>query len=377
MKCVKCSKEIPDNSIFCLYCGKKQVSTPKLKKTKAKRRRKGSGCISAKKNCNKFEAKFKGVYIGTYSSYDEAEAALMKYKLNDAENNDYFNYTVKKVFECWESETFEKLSLEVQKQYKSIFNNYFKPIHSKKMRDIKTVHFQNIINYTSELYGYDICAKIRTVARGLCEQAMKNDIIDKNYGALLSLPPKQKPQKSIFNKEQIKILWKNKNIFEVKIILILLYTGIRPGELFTTKTENIYISERYFITGIKTEAGKNRPVPIADCIVPLFREIYNLALQNGKKVLLKGIFTQEQFGKKLFHKALFECGIIDSVDDRTFTPYSCRHTFFSMQKQLKTDPALLTAMFGHADEDVGNKNYYHPQIEEKLEAVNRMQAYIN
>ena len=375
MKCIKCNKEISDDSIFCKFCGKKQVTTSK-KPPKEKRRRKGTGCISSRKDCNRYEVKYKGAYIGIFSDYADAEKALMKYKLSDAESNEYYNYSVQKVFECWKVESFDRLTDRVKKQYESIFNNYFKEIKSMKMKDTKTVHYQKIVNNATELYGYDICAKIRTVARSLCEQAMKNDIIDKNYGALVSLPPKQKPVKNIFNNKQIQLLWNNKDIFEVKVILILIFTGIRPGELFTTEINNVFLDDKYFITGIKTEAGKNRPVPIADIIYPLFYNIYSIAIKKGKSRLLEGIFTQEQFTKQLFHKALLECGIISSTEDRELTPYSCRHTFFSIQKQLKTEPALLTSMFGHADEEVGNKNYYHPQIEEKLEAVNKMQQLI-
>ena len=376
MKCIKCNKEISDDSIFCKFCGKKQVATSK-KVVKEKRRRKGSGSITRRKNCNRFEARYKGTYLGNFGSYEEADEALMKYKLSDAENNEYYNYTVQKVFDCWKAESFDKLTDRAKKQYESVFNNYFKEIQSIKMKDTKAVHYQRVVNNAAELYGYDICAKIRTVARGLCEQAMKNDIIDKNYGALISLPPKQKPIKNIFNKEQIKALWKHKDIFEVKIILILIYTGIRPGELFTTDVSNVFIDKKYFVTGIKTEAGKNRPVPIAECVLPLFKEIYSMAKSRRKSKLLEGIITQEQFTKQLFHRALLECEIISTTEDRALTPYSCRHTFFSIQKQLKTDPALLTSMFGHADEEVGNKNYYHPQIEEKLAAVNQMQDFLN
>lgn len=375
MKCKKCKQEIPDNSIFCLYCGKKQITTSK----KPVRRRKGQGSIILRSDLSskKYEAQYKGNYVGCFSSYDEADEAIAKFRVAAIAKNDYYNYSVEKVYNHWKAETFDNLTYDVQKKYDSVFKNYFSDIKSMKMRDIKTLHLQKIVDHAAALYGYDICAKIRTVARGICEQAMKNDIINKNYGALLSLPAKKKPEKHIFSKEQIKLLWKHKKNSDVQLILILIYTGIRPGELFSTEIKNIYLDQKYFITGIKTEAGKNRPVPIADCILPFFRDVYNRTCERGKSRLLQGEITQDRWSKEQFYPALKMCGIIEDTDDHTYTPYSCRHTFFSMQKQLKTDPALLTAMFGHADEEVGNRNYYHPQIEEKLEAVNKIQAYIS
>ena len=41
MLCKKCRKEIPDGSIYCNYCGKKQETT----KRKTRRRARGTGTI--------------------------------------------------------------------------------------------------------------------------------------------------------------------------------------------------------------------------------------------------------------------------------------------------------------------------------------------
>lgn len=41
MQCVKCKKEIPEESVFCLYCGKKQSAEPR----KAMKRANGMGSV--------------------------------------------------------------------------------------------------------------------------------------------------------------------------------------------------------------------------------------------------------------------------------------------------------------------------------------------
>lgn len=56
-----------------------------------------------------------------------------------------------------------------------------------------------------------------------------------------------------------------------QIPLILIYTGLRIGELLELEKENINLEEQYFdVVKSKTESGIRR-VPIADCILPFFK----------------------------------------------------------------------------------------------------------
>ena len=43
---------------------------------------------------------------------------------------------------------------------------------------------------------------------------------------------------------------------------MLIYTGLRIGELFSLRRENVHLKEGYLVGGSKTKAGKNRTVPI-------------------------------------------------------------------------------------------------------------------
>lgn len=41
MRCIKCNREIPEESVYCMFCGKKQEIVPKHRK-----RSNGSGSIA-------------------------------------------------------------------------------------------------------------------------------------------------------------------------------------------------------------------------------------------------------------------------------------------------------------------------------------------
>lgn len=73
-----------------------------------------------------------------------------------------------------------------------------------------------------------------------------------------------------FTDKEIALLWEILwAINNVDIVLIYIYTGCRPVELLDIKSEDVHLDERYMIGGVKTEAGKNRIIPIHKAIVPL------------------------------------------------------------------------------------------------------------
>ncbi len=71
-------------------------------------------------------------------------------------------------------------------------------------------------------------------------------------------------------------------------------------ELLEIESENVHLNERYMIGGVKTEAGKNRVIPIHESIVPLIE--YRLS-QNRKYLITnkyKKIPKVQYFGDPFF-----------------------------------------------------------------------------
>ncbi len=60
-------------------------------------------------------------------------------------------------------------------------------------------------------------------------------------------------------------MWDNAySVKHVPIVLVLIYTGLRIGELLDLKKEDVYLEKRYFdIKEAKTKSGI-RSVPIAE-----------------------------------------------------------------------------------------------------------------
>ena len=103
------------------------------------------------------------------------------------------------------------------------------------------------------------------------EQAMEMDIISKDYSKFIKLPKhKAKIVRKIFTEEEISLLWDNiKELRYADVILILIYTGMRVNELLKLPKSNVNLTKNIITGGSKTEAGKNRIIPIHPKILPL------------------------------------------------------------------------------------------------------------
>ena len=90
-----------------------------------------------------------------------------------------------------------------------------------------------------------------------------------------------------FTKAELKLLWNSEGKLPfVDWVLLQTYMGWRPQELITLRLDQINLSQWYMPEGIKTEAGKQRLVPIQSKIRRLVQQNYNYAVSLNNEYLL-------------------------------------------------------------------------------------------
>ena len=148
------------------------------------------------------------------------------------------------------------------------WNNYITPAWHPRHVDMKTMHMQNCIN-NCRPSGSQRC--IRSVFYKPVPVCPGQRPGRKDY----SSPEVQERKPSTLHKpitlQELGWLWQNVAQDTIKIILIHIYTGMRMSELAGIRMENVHLKEQYMIGGMKTQRGRNRTIPIADCILPLVK----------------------------------------------------------------------------------------------------------
>lgn len=288
-------------------------------------------------------------------------------------HNSKESYTLKDVYLDWCSTYFTPQTSLKTRQEKATAWQRLSVLGDRNMRELKTSDYQAVMlnAVTMERPQRDGTCRpprplsvsgkqsIKKLCSQLCVHAMQDDIINKNYAQLISMPTKDSVCKKAFSKEQIRLLWDNAFDRTVKIILLLIYTGLRINELFSMKHENVHIEERFMVGGLKTAAGRNRFIPISNRILPIVQSFYAessgcgylLISKNGSKL------SDSNFRNRCFYPTLERLGIIAPAEydenghliPRELTPHSTRYTFFNLFRNSSADHDLLAIIMGHTN----------------------------
>lgn len=326
--CVKCSAELPTDAQFCHICGKRQIQQRKHRK-----RANGTGSIT-KLSGNRSKpwlAKKNGICIGTYATRSEAQKALER--ITDISVTDKYNLTFKEVYERWHAEHCRKIAPETLKDYEWAFK-LCETLHDRKIRSILRSDYQAVI-IAQEVKGKSkgTCNKVRVVLGMLGRWAYEEGITVTNNADNLSTTAKQLSEREIFLDADIKAIGESQ-LEAADVALILISRGCRPGELFKVPLVDCY--DDYFIGGSKTEAGKNRVIPIGKEGLAAYRKIKQKAAEQGSALLIdgyKGSRVYNNFAKREWKKLMEEIG------RTSYTPYSCRHTYITNAIKNGMDPA--------------------------------------
>lgn len=380
MNCKKCHKTIPDESLYCNYCGKKQETT---KRKKAKRAQGTGSILVDKRNTKRPYRAYTSAdrfgkhrkYLGAFETLSKAQEALERYKSDNI--SDLYNFTLSKLYDEWNKNHFETLSKSGIQGYKTAYK-YLNILHNRKVRELKTVDYQMCIDSCAEKYSRSQCEKVKQLCSQLCKYAMQNDIIDKNYAEFIKLPKSEAKIREVFTHDELKMLWEHSNDVRVQQILIMCYTGFRIGEMCNIQRSNVHLDEQYIIGGGKTKAGIDRYVPIQKDIFPFVKRLYNTG--TSERLINLDVKT---FRNNVFYAALADLKIIDPPikNEKTnkleyknprLTPHCTRHTFATLSVEAGMNPEDLQKIIGHAKFETTADIYVHETTEKLQQAIEKL-----
>lgn len=301
--------------------------------------------------------------IGYYPTRKEALKALADYHENPYSIQQTITFS--ELYEKWKNEKFGTISHSNELGYKASYA-VCSSLYSMQFVQIRKSHLQAVIDNCGK--NYPTLRKLKVLFNQLYKFAMENDICDKDYSQFVDIAKhkerteeKHKP----FTDTEIKKLWKEQERNEyISVILMLIYSGVRIGELLDLKKENVHLAERYFdVIESKTDAGI-RKVPIADRVMLFFEHWMN----NGSNYLV----TYKNGSKAEYHtfmKNYWQPLMKELNFDHL--PHDTRHTTISLLARAEVNQTIIKRIVGHAGAmNLTEKVYTHFDIQQLIDAIN-------
>lgn len=245
---------------------------------------------------------------------------------------------------------------------KSAFKAY-KDLHQRIYTSLKKSDFQNIINMTegkrTKLFN------MKNLILKLDEYAMEQDVIEKGYGQFIDIMPEPSISSRMpFTYKEINTIWQNEGRLCADILLILLYSGMRIEELLIVEIDRIFLDEDYLITGLKTDSGKNRIIPIHHSIKSIILRYYD----KDNKYLFMNPNTENSRIEYGVYRYMFR-EFADEVGLSHHTSHETRYTVRSELDRLGANKVSTDNILGHKGDNIGETVYTKKSIEELKETI--------
>lgn len=256
---------------------------------------------------------------------------------------------------------------EASQQLISSYKAALKKCHSINHKKINMVKFQDVQDIADSVMDMSLSSvtNVKIVLNGVFDYSRKQGHIEKNFIEDVEfsyrIPENQKHLK--FSDDEVNLLWKNTGDYNVRIILIMIYTGLRIEELLIQKNKNVFLPEQYMVGGVKTGAGIDRLIPIADKIRPFIEELYGEStylLQNGSKR-----YERYSFITNIWNPVMEKLGL-------SHMPHDTRYTCASLMDKMGVNDNCKKLILGHARPDITNGVYVQKDISDLLEAINKI-----
>ena len=283
--------------------------------------------------------------IGTYPTYDEAEYALAIYKRSPSQTKRGF-FSVEDVWRAYRDTMSHRLSSGTMNNYMTLWKK-LEPIADKDVSQLAVIECQSIIDSEP---SPSVKAKIKMLLGNIIEFCPTLNITPRQVHQSLYAPTSRSKIKTVFSESEILRLWTLDSNRYCRAVLLMLYSGMRIGELYAADPAAAHMEERYIIGGEKTSAGKDRIIPIRREIMPLLEDHF-----RARRVTMSGF----REGIRRF--------LADSGMDHT--SHEARHTFISCAVQSAVPLPIIQRVVGHSTGSVTLSVYTHIQPAELVRAV--------
>lgn len=378
MTCRKCKRETPSDALYCPYCGVSLNPTKFPHKTRTR----PNGAGTAYRRGKSWYAQ---VTVGWKQAKDGHSIQLYRTKGGFSTKRDALAYcqqlqsapvekpkqTLQQLYDAWLPAHEARVSKSTMDCYRAAYK-YFDDLKYRLLCDIDVDDLQECL---------DACPRARRTRENMkavigliYKYAIPRHQATMNLAEYLHTGDNDKSTRPPFTPEQVELIRRQINITPyADVIYTLIYTGFRPAELFAL-TKSDY-RDGILYGGIKTEAGKNRAVPVSPKVMPI---IESRAAATGGYLFPRADGSQmsvSYFRDNCFYPVLAAAGIqpLPTPDHPAYyTPYSCRHTFANLLKSASGSDVDKARLIGHADYTTTKKLYQSAELDAMRKIISEL-----
>ena len=406
IKCPECDLQVSDKAISCPHCGypldTKAIKRQHNKSTKRKRLPNGFGTISKLKNKNLRRPFRAQVCVGknfygrpiykslkpqsSFETYNDAYAALMEYHKNPYDLDS--DLTVEQLYEKWSEEYFKTLSSHSSERTVKSAWNYCSSIYGMRAKDLRARHIKGcmedgtyIVNGKEKHPSPTTKTKIKSLFNLMLDYAEEHELVDKNYARTFKLADdiikdieEEKKDHIDFTNEEMQKLWNNLyDVDYVDVLLIQCYSGWRPQELGLLKIENVDLDNWFITGGMKTDAGKDRVVPVHPKIRSLVKYRYQEAQKLGSEYLINCTDTRTHRSSLKLTYDKYRHRVDKIIEQLELNPdhraHDGRIQFATMAGDAKMNEYAVKRIMGHKIKDITENTYTKRKREWLMEEI--------
>lgn len=247
------------------------------------------------------------------------------------------------------------------------YSNSFKhlqALHYEPMQSLKYADYQKILDSMRKSgLSYSSLKKVRSLISLLEKYAVKIELISKCYAPLLSIGKnKAVHPHHPFSRQKINRLWANIDNPGVDTVLILLYTGMRVGEMLALQKTDVNIRQRFIrITKSKTVSGI-RVIPIHPRILPLI-----IARMDSPGTTLLSDTNGNPYDYSRY--CIIWREVMHSINADGHTTHDCRHTVATLLDNAGANETAKRRILGHAGGDVTERVYTHKGLRQLRKCI--------
>lgn len=247
------------------------------------------------------------------------------------------------------------------------YANSFKhlvPLHYEPFQSLKYADYQKILDSMRKSgLSYSSLKKVRSLVSLLEKYANKIELTNKSYAPLLSIGKNKaiRPHKP-FSRQKINRLWQHVGEPGVDTVLILLYTGMRVGEMLALQKNNVNLRQGYIrITKSKTVSGI-RTIPIHHRIFPL---IVRRMKSSGSSLIADSEGKQYDY----ICYCIIWRSVMQIIKANGHTTHDCRHTVATLLGNAGANETAKRRILGHAGGDVTERVYTHKGLRQLRKCI--------